>query len=358
MSAVVRVGIIGTGFGAKAHIPGFRSVPGVEVVAIAGTDRRRTEAFAQELHVSKAHTSWEALIEDRSITAVSVATPPSLHYAPVMAAVKRGMHVLCEKPFGLNPQQAAEMLSAATDAGIVHMVDFSFRMAPERKRLKQLLESGKIGKTRRVNVEWTLRGRADRTLPSGWQFDPALGGGVLFAFGSHVVDYIEWLLGPIQAVSAHLSTRSLMSNKSSERVLGEDSVDAMMLLRDGTPVSVSLSTVTPGGRGHWLSIYGETGALVVGTSNLADVVIGTRLYRTGPDGNELREIESAPLPPVDGASTDGRVALFSQMAWTLVDSIRTGRFCDPTFRSGWRAQVVMEAIRDSNVWRKWVDIAA
>ncbi len=148
MSVVVHVGVIGTGFGAKVHVPGYRSVPGVEVVAIAGADRRRTEAVAQELHVPKAYGSWEALIEDRSVTAVSVATPPLLHYQPVMAAVKLGRNVLCEKPFGLNPGQATEMLSAANNAGVVHMVDYSFRMAPERICLKNLLDGGVIGRIR------------------------------------------------------------------------------------------------------------------------------------------------------------------------------------------------------------------
>jgi len=356
MSRAIRVGVVGTGFGAKAHVPGFQSVPGVEVVAIAGTDRHRTEAAASELGLSKAYAGWEALVEDSTMSAVSVAAPPSLHYPIVMAALRRGKHVLCEKPFGLNPEQGTEMLSAAVGAGLVHMVNYGFRMTPERRRLKDLLGAGAIGRLRRVNVEWTLRGRADRGAPSGWQFEPQAGGGVLFAFGSHVVDYLEWLLGPVQEVAAHLSTRRQLPDETLPGRCVEDTVDVMMLLHDGTPVSVSVSTVTPGGRGHWLSIYGERGAFVVGNDNLADVVFGARLYRTGPEGDELNEIDTVPLPVVAAAATDGRVPLFSQMASRFVEGIRMGRPVDPTFRDGWRAQVVMEAIRESHERRAWVKV--
>lgn len=305
-----------------------------------------------------AYPSWEALIEDPRIDAVSVATPPSLHHPIVMAAVKRGRHILCEKPFGTNSKQASEMLVAAVEAGVVHMVDFLFRMAPERQHLKELLEARVIGPIRRINVEWTLRGRADRDARWSWQFDPAQGGGVLFALGSHVVDYVEWLFGPVRAVSAHLSTRRTVSDETPGRVPAEDTLDAMLLLHDGTPVASSVSTVTPGGRGHWLSIYGQRGALAVGNSNLDDVVIGTRLYAAGPDGNALREIGTPALPMSDAARADGRVVLFSQMAAAFVEGIRTGRPRHPTFKEGWRAQVLMDAIRHSHEIRTWVDVPA
>ena len=356
VSTTIRVGVIGTGFGAKVHVPGFRTVPGVDVVGIAGRDSDGTRAVARTLGIPRAFDSWQALIRDGDLTAVSIAAPPTLHHAIVMAAVRRNLHVLCEKPFGVDPKQASEMLTAASAARIVHMVDFLFRMAPERKRLKELLLAGAIGAIRRVNVEWTLRGRAGGAEPSWtWQLDPTAGGGVLFAFGSHVVDYLEWLLGPVRSVSAHLSTRQPVWDESSGRKSAEDTVDAIMLLGDGAPVTLSISSVVGGGRGHWLSIYGEQGMLAVGNSNLEDVVRGTRLYRAGPEGSTLCEIQVPAL--TDTGLPDGRVNLFGEIAGTFVDAIRQGGSGLPNFLDGYRSQAVMDAMRRSHESRAWVDVS-
>jgi predicted dehydrogenase len=351
----VRVGVIGTGFGAAVHVPAFASLPGVEVVGLAGADPERTATVARQAGVP-AYTGWAALLEDPAVTAVSVATPPALHHTVVMAALRRGKHVLCEKPFGTTPKQAAELAAAAAEAGVVHAVDFLFRMAPERRRLKTLLAEGALGALRRVEVAWTLAGRAGRDPRWCWQVDPAAGGGTLLAFGSHVVDYLAWLLGPLRAVSAQLSVRRPIRHAATGATSAEDTVDALALLGDGTPVAVGISTVTPGGRGHWLSVYGERGALVVGNPNLEDVVTGTRLYRAGPEGNALEPVEVAALP----AAGDGRLTLFRELAGAFVAAIQSGRASDdlPTFRDGWRAQVVLDALRRSHESRTWMDVPA
>jgi predicted dehydrogenase len=350
------MGVIGTGFGAKVHVPGFRTIPEVDVVGIAGRDSQRTRDVAQSLNIPRAYDSWEALIKDGDLTGVSIAAPPALHHSMVMAAAGRGLHVLCEKPFGMDPKQASKMLAAASAARVVHMVNFLFRMGPERKRLKELLLAGAIGAIRRVNVEWTLRGRATTAEPKwSWQFDSTAGGGVLFAFGSHVVDYLEWLLGPVRSVSVHLSTRRPVWDETSGRESAEDTVDAIMLLKDGVPVALSISSVVPGGRGHWLSIYGEQGVLAVGNSNLQDVVRGTRLYRAGPEGNTLCEIQVPAL--AETGLPDGRVSLFGEIARTFVDAIRQGGSGIPNFRDGYRSQAVMDAMRRSHESRGWVDVS-
>lgn len=356
MLPTIRIGVIGTGFGARVHIPGFRAIPGVEVACIAGRDHNRTEEIARDLRVPKAYRSWEALIGDEALTAVSIATPPAHHHSIVLAAVQRGLHVLCEKPFGVDAKQALEMLAAANQAGIVHMVDFLFRMAPEHRSLKELLDSRAIGDIRHVNIEWTLRGRAAAAQPMRtWHLDRRAGGGTLFAFGSHVVDYLEWLLGPIRSVSAHLSARRPFKDERSDFEPAEDTVDIILLLSGGIPATVSISTVAAGGRGHWLSIYGEQGMLAVGNSNLNDVVMGTRLYKAGPEGNASQEIPVQELP--DAGLADGRVSLFRRIAKIFTDAIRTDTPAVPSFRDGWRGQVVMDAIRRSHESRVWVDVS-
>jgi len=354
----IGVGIIGTGFGGKIHVPGFRSASSARIVGIAGADPHRTEMIAREMGIGKAHRSWEALLDDENIHAVSIATPPGVHHQIVLDAVKRGKHVLCEKPFGMNPQQANDMWTAATKAGVVHMVDFIFRMSPELNRLKELLEAGSIGRIFHVNIEWTLPGRVTRDPRWCWQVDRSAGGGSLFAFGSHVVDYIEWLFGSVQAVSAGLSVcKPIVVEGLPSKVSAEDTFTVMVKLQEGPVVMVSVSTATPGGRGHWISVYGEKGTLVVENSNLRDVVMGTRLYRIGLDGKQMLESHASAWQSAETACEDGRLALFSRMAAAFISAVHSGQRQHPTFRDGWRAHVLMEAIRLSNESRQWVEIA-
>jgi predicted dehydrogenase len=348
----IGIGVIGTGFGAKIQVPAFQGVPGCEVVGLAGRDRQRTAIIAEGLRLSKVYDSWEAMIDDDRVTAVSIAVPPALHYEMVMMALRRGKHILCEKPLGLNSVQAQEMAEVADESGVVHMIDFLFRMAPERIRLWELLDTQAIGKISRVNVEWTVRGRAARSSEWCWQLDQASGGGALFAFGVHVIDYLEWLLGPVRAVSAHLSVRGHYRTTEWQGIVAEDTLDTLMLIGNEIPVSISISNATAGGRGHWLSIYGERGALVVGNSNLNDAVVGTALFERDPQTGDLRPIETASMG--DRRVADGRVLLVHRLAQKFVGAISTGQPTSPSFKDGWRAQVVMDAVRQAHAERRWV----
>jgi predicted dehydrogenase len=349
------VGIIGTGFGANVHVPAFRAVPDVEIAAIAGQDVSKTERIAGRLGIARAYDSWERLVNDDRVTAVVIAVPPARHHDMVVAALRAGKHVLCEKPLGLEPGQAQNMMRISEETGLVGMVDYLFRMAPERVRLKELLAANRMGRIVRVNIEWTLRGRAAYSTGPSWQFDPSSGGGVLFGFGSHVVDYLEWLLGPIRSVAAHLGVRGALNGETRRgRDVAEDTMDALLVIGEDIPVSVTVSNAVSSGRGHWLTIYGEQGSLAVGNANLDDAVIGTGLFESEAGRGELRRIDVES----QGATGihDGRILLARRLAETFISALREGRPASPSFADGWRAHVVMEAIRAAHQNGSWISV--
>lgn len=349
------VGILGTGFGAKVLAPAFKIIPDVAVTAIAGQDRHKAALAGQALGIPTVHDSWQGLIADEQIQAVVVAVPPSSHFELVTAALRAGKHVLCEKPFGVDADQAAQMCELAKASGKVCMVDYLFRAAPERVRLKELLDAQEIGRLIRVTVEWTVRGRAAGSGAWSWQFDPSASGGVLFAFGSHVVDYLQWLVAPIRSVAARLSTRGgPLQAASLTRPVAADTLDAMLLLEGDIPVSVTVSNATPGGRGHWLTVYGERGAYVVGNANLADAVVGTGLYQSDAATGTLHQI---PVVSLGGeAVADGRTLLVGRIAEGFVRAVRSGGPAAPSCEDGWRAQVVMDAIREAHEQQRWIPV--
>ena len=159
---------------------------------------------------------------------------------------------------------------------------------------------------------------------------------VLFAFGAHVVDYLQWLVGPVRSVAARLSTRGGPAQfVPMDRPVAADTLDAMLLLEGDIPVSITVSNATPGGRGHWLTMYGERGALLVGNANLAETVIGTRLYQSDMTTGALRDI---PVASMGGEGvTDGRTLLVGRVAQSFAGAIRSGISAAPSFEDGWRA---------------------
>ena len=150
-------------------------------------------------------TLADALALD-GIDAITIATPPHTHAEIALEAIAAGKHVLCEKPFARDAQQAAEMLDAATAAGIVHMLGTEFRWASGQASAARAVASGEIGTPRLATFLMHLPMLAD---PAGevpaWWGDAGQGGGWLGAQAAHVVDQVHTTLGEIAGVSASLS---------------------------------------------------------------------------------------------------------------------------------------------------------
>src|SRR5437588_479938 len=128
----VRVGIIGTGFGGAVQAPGFRCINGAELVAIASARMVRAKAVATEFGLSHAFDDYRKMLETVPLDLVCITSPPYLHHEMTMAALDVGAHVLCDKPFAMNADEAAQMLQRAQRSGLVHALDFEFRFVPAR----------------------------------------------------------------------------------------------------------------------------------------------------------------------------------------------------------------------------------
>src|ERR1700694_416220 len=126
-----RIGIIGAGFGAQVHAPGFRS-EGWDVAAICSRSREKAEKAAHAAGIANVHTDPMELIRRDDLAAVAITTPPGTHHELCIAALKAGEHVLCEKPFATDAKQAAEMRELAEKTRRTAMVNHEFRHTPQR----------------------------------------------------------------------------------------------------------------------------------------------------------------------------------------------------------------------------------
>ncbi len=190
----VRAGVIGTGWADRVLIPAFQA-GGVDVVGVASRDRRRARAVASRHGIGTATGSWRDLLE-LELDLVAVTSPPALHREQAVAVLEAGRHLLCEKPLALDAGEAEAIAAAARAApGVRALVDHELRFTPARRKAKELIDSGAIGRVLTVTARVAGGMRVDPTRSWTWWSDAAQGGGILSALGSHVFDSVRWLLG-------------------------------------------------------------------------------------------------------------------------------------------------------------------
>lgn len=189
--------IIGFGQVAEhAHAPAFKDHPVFEIVAVAEEHPGRQAAAKAALPGVRTYPSLaELLSAEKTLDFVDIATPPFLHAPQVLAALARGLHVLCEKPLTLDLQALAAIESAARRAGrAVYTVD-NWKHSPLFLKVRALLDAGAVGVVEGVELS-TLRQTPAKTAVLGWRTDPAKsGGGILVDHGWHGLYLIRSLLG-------------------------------------------------------------------------------------------------------------------------------------------------------------------
>lgn len=338
--ATIGVGIVGLGFGARVHLPGFRRLEaeGVQVAALCARDSARAERIAREAGVPRAYGDWRELVADPAVRLVSIASPPATHREIALAALERGKAVLCEKPLAVTLAQAEELAAGAERAGVPTLVDFEFRAVPAFRRARELLTERAIGRVLQLEIAWHLPSRLRAKAGAGWKEAAREGGGALLSLGVHSFDYVEWLLGPVASLCGSVSS-TLGSGGS------DDACAALLRLADGTPVTLSISTVAAAGRGHVLELFGERGQLVLANGDASDYM---RAFTLAVNG------ERQALPEPEPEPVDGRLPPFTELAGELVRAVREGRRATPSFADGLRAQRLADAVLGSQ--RAWVTV--
>jgi predicted dehydrogenase len=239
----LRVGVIGLGIG-SCHINGYREHPQAEVVAIADMDSKRLAAKGEEFKISSQYTDPLKMIRDEKLDVVSVATPNKFHKPLVLAALKAGSHVLCEKPMAMNAKEGQAMVAAAKAAKKRLMIDFSYRFNPQSYALKKAVEGGILGEVYYARTIWNRR----RGLPGfgGWfgQKDLA-GGGPLIDLGVHRLDLALWLMGypkPAWVMgNVYDPIGSRLAKEQKKKFDVEDFASAMIKFENGASLSLEAS---------------------------------------------------------------------------------------------------------------------
>ncbi len=195
---MIRVGVVGMGKMGLSHLSVINAHPGVEVVGICDNAKYVLDVLGKYTGLAT-FTDYEKLLAV-PMDAVLIATPSSLHGPMVRAALDRGLHVFCEKPFCLDPSEGAALAALATAKGLVCQVGYHNRFIGAFKEVKRLVEANAIGRVTHVLAE-AYGAVVTRPKGSSWRTQRAQGGGCLYDYAAHPINLVTWLFGAPQAVT-------------------------------------------------------------------------------------------------------------------------------------------------------------
>ena len=377
MKKKIKIGFIGSGWSRIAQAPAFSMMENVELAAVASPTAEHRQAFMQRFGISQGFADWRDMLQC-NLDLVCVTTPPFLHAEMVTGLLQSGKSLLCEKPFALNVADAAVMADVAENATGFAILDHQMRFHPAVRCMKQMIDSGEIGKVYEVRTVINLASRNRPDMPWSWWCDSEKGGGALGALGSHLVDLNRYLVGEIAEVSCNLSTsipfRPDKSGKSSA-VTSDDNFAMMMKFGPSSIAlgSTSLMHVTTVGAYTWFSVE------VVGSLKTIRLDGAARLWEiANSDAKGVRSLIDAPrwkqVEPMlswdelvlqekirqSSLAVHGIFAVgFAFLAHRIVKALknREKTLHDAAgFPDGLMIQKVLHAARESDRLRSWVKI--
>ncbi|MBL8131552.1 MAG: Gfo/Idh/MocA family oxidoreductase [Anaerolineae bacterium] len=354
----MRAAVIGASFARAAYLPALRTIPDVEIVAVASARLESAQDAARAFDVPRAYDDYRKMLDAHPVDFVGIATP-TVHHAPMTFAVlDAGAHVLCEKPMAMHAAEAHEMANRAEALKRVHVIGHELRFNPNRRKVRQLIAEGAIGQVRHMNVVSITPAWGDPAsrVKDDWWSLQSMGGGRLGANGSHQIDLIRYWLGDVGAVSGQITT--MVPNRRDKNTgepwtaTADDQVSFTLEMQNGALVSVFLSGAARHNIGNSSMIFGSEGSI-----KLADADEKLWVARAGEDFAEVTEIDpNASLPGVNKGIWNVSVVGMMQ---EIMAAIRESRpvTSAATFVDGWKCQLVMDGVRQSWSEHRWIKLS-
>lgn len=304
--APVRLLIVGTGGMAKQHAQRFGEIEGVTLVAGIDTNPERLQVFNDAHGIPHGFASVQEALAWGEFDAVTNVTPDAVHYGTTLPFLAAGKHVMCEKPLAANYAHAAEMAQAASLAGVVNMVNLTYRNVPAVNEAARLVSEGAIGEVRHFEASylqsWLAQpawGEWSTSTTWLWRLSKGHGSmGVLGDVGVHILDFATFAAGSIPAsVSCRLATFDKAPGGRIGEYLLDANDSAVMHLRlaNGATGVVHASRFASGHLNDLsLRLYGTKGGLEVLGNNDKSILRGS----LGQDmlSGAWRDLPAPPVP--------------------------------------------------------------
>jgi UDP-N-acetyl-2-amino-2-deoxyglucuronate dehydrogenase len=333
----VHIGILGGGNISDTHARAAAAIPGVEIAALHGANHHKTRGLAERVG-GVVYENLDRFLDHRPMDLVAIGSPSGLHAEQGIAAARRGLHVLVEKPIDVTTAKADALIDAAAQAGVKLAVFFQDRLKPGVVRMKELIDSGRLGTPILASghVKWYRP--PDYYAGSRWRGTRAFdGGGALMNQGIHTVDVLLHLFGPVARVSARTATRL-------HAIEVEDTAVATLEFESGALGVLEAATSVFPGYARRVEVTGTEGTLILDQDRLVRADLRTPIdgitEETAGAGESaaspvvsdvtphrrifedfLRAIETNSTPACDGR--EGRLSV--AVVEAIYASARTGR---------------------------------
>ena len=261
----IRVGFVGAGNNTRRrHIPGFRALPGIELVAVANRTRESGERVAREFGIARVYEDWRDLVRAGDVDAVCIGTWPYMHCAITLAALEHGKHVLCEARMAMDAAEGRRMLDAARRAPqlVAQLVPAPHTLEVDAI-LQALLAEGYVGQVLAVELQAAQGRFVDPEEPMHWRHDASLSGLNVLNMGIWYEAMMRWL-GPARRVTAMTKVtvpRRRDASGAWHDVRVPDHVDILAALAGGAVAHLRFSAVTALAPPSEVWIFGTDGTL-------------------------------------------------------------------------------------------------
>ncbi|WP_394180875.1 Gfo/Idh/MocA family protein [Yoonia maritima] len=334
---MIRVLIVGTGGMANQHAEAYAAMDGVEVVAGVDPNAHNLHEFNARHGITHAFDQVQDAIDWGEFDAVSNVTPDAVHHRTTLPFLEAGKHVLCEKPLAANYEDAAEMAAAAQAAGVVNMVNLTYRNVPALMQAAEMVAAGDIGEVRHFEASYLQSWLTQPTWGDWrtedqwlWRLSTAHGSmGVLGDVGVHILDYATFAAG---SDTARISCRLKTFRKAENDQIGiypldaNDSMTMQLELENGAVGVIHASRFASGHINDLsLRLFGTKGGLEVRFEN----EISTLRSCIGGD-------------MMTGAWTDIPPAEIPTNYARFIQAIRDKTMVDPDFSRGAALQRVLD----------------
>ena len=354
----IRVGVIGLGFAGATALKCYASLPNVQIVALAGQEEERLTQLGTTFAIPHLYKQYEELLARDDLDAVSIGVPNNLHAPVAIAALERGLHVLCEKPLARTGTEAAAIVQAAIKANRVLQVVFNHRERDDVHTLKRYINEGQLGEIYYAKAYWMRR----QGIPGAgsWFVNKEIaGGGPLIDLGSHVLDMALYLLDEPSVVTASASTYNKLGMQgigidpraqksgANHKYEVEDLATAFLRLSTGATLLLESSWATHS------SAQNDYGIVLYGTQGGAELRV--RHYHTENTVTIFKDVDGAPIdihPNVQGGGFHNAVVS------SFIDKIVSGNWSLYNGSEGLRRVRIIDACYDSAAQGKEVTLTA
>jgi len=299
--------------------PAFHRVPHSSLAAVMRRDGTKAEDYARRHGVPRWYSDAEALIRDPGVNAVYIATPPGFHCELALKVAEAGKPCYVEKPMARNAEECLRMVDAFRKAGQPLFVAYYRRGLPHFRRVKEVIDSGELGRLRGLNYFYSndlLRNGVD---PNAWRYQPEIsGGGLFWDLGSHALDLFDWWLGPLEATSGHCLRRTETSPV-------EDRAALTAVTNGGVSVAASWNFLSP--------FHVDRVELTFDDGDIRCPVFGSTTLEFRLADGSTREEDHPHGPHIQ-----------ENLISSIVEAIRTGSPAPSTGESAMRTNQVMDRV--------------